>query len=85
MRVGDEKVLDSDTGRKVAACLASFSVKKHIVPDDNLEIDLGLDSLSRVELVVSLEQTFGVGLPDSFGSEVFTVRDVVQKMNEVIA
>ncbi len=81
---GDEGVLDSDLGRKVRTCLASFSVKKHIVPDDNLEIDLGLDSLSRVELVVSLEQTFGVGLPDSFGSEVFTVRDVVVKMQELL-
>jgi long-chain acyl-CoA synthetase len=82
---GDEGVLDTDAGRKVMTCLAVFSVKKHIVPDDNLEIDLGLDSLSRVELVVSLEQTFGVGLPDSFGSEVFTVRDVVTKMQELLA
>lgn len=82
---GDEGILDSDAGRKVVACLAAFSVKKHIVPDDNLEIDLGLDSLSRVELVVSLEQTFGVGLPDSFGSEVFTVRDVVTKMQDLPA
>jgi long-chain acyl-CoA synthetase len=82
---GDEGILDSDAGRKVAACLAAFSVKKRIVPDDNLEIDLGLDSLSRVELVVSLEQTFGVGLPDSFGSEVFTVRDVVTKMQDLLA
>jgi len=82
---GDEGILDSDAGRKVVACLAAFSVKKHIVPDDNLEIDLGLDSLSRVEMVVSLEQTFGTGLPDSFGSEVFTVRDVVEKMQQVMA
>ena len=81
----DADILESDAGRKVLACLASFSVKKQIVPDDNLEIDLGLDSLSRVELVVSLEQTFGVGLPDSFGSEVFTVRDVVEKMQQVMA
>jgi long-chain acyl-CoA synthetase len=69
----------------VQACLATFSAKKHIVPDDNLEIDLGLDSLGRVELVVSLERTFGVSLPDSFGSEVFTVRDVVVRMQELLA
>jgi long-chain acyl-CoA synthetase len=82
---GDAGLLESDAGKKVLACLLPFSTKKHIVPDDNLEIDLGLDSLSRVELVVSLEQTFGVSLPDSFGSEVFTVRDVVEKMQEVMA
>jgi long-chain acyl-CoA synthetase len=82
---GDAGVLGDDVGRKVLDCLRPFAVKKSIVPDDNLEIDLGLDSLSRVELVVSIEQTFGIGLPDSFGSEVFTVRDVVQKMRELLA
>lgn len=81
----DAELLTGDAGKKVLACLAPFSVKKHIVPDDSLEIDLGLDSLSRVELVVSLEQTFGIGLPDTFGSEVFTVREVVLKMQELLA
>lgn len=85
VREEDVGLLDTDTGKKVAACIATFSVKKHLVPDDNLEIDLGLDSLARVELVVSLERTFGVGLPDSFGSSVFTVRDVVEKMEMRLA
>ena len=81
----DEELLSEDVGRKVLDCLRPFAVKKHIVPDDNLEIDLGLDSLARVELVVSLEQTFAVGLPDSFGSEVFTVRDVIVKMRDLLS
>jgi long-chain acyl-CoA synthetase len=81
----DSDLLTTDVGRKVLACLSPFSVKKHMVPDDNLEIDLGLDSLSRVELVVSLERTFGIGLPDSFGSEVFTVRDVTMKIQDLLA
>jgi long-chain acyl-CoA synthetase len=71
--------------KKLLACLAPFSAKKHIGPDDNLELDLGLDSLARVELVVSIERTFGMGLPDSFGSEVFTVKDAVRKIKELIA
>jgi long-chain acyl-CoA synthetase len=81
----DAELMAGDAGKKVLACLAPFSVKKHIVPDDSLEIDLGLDSLSRVELVVSLEQTFDIGLPDTFGSEVFTAREVVLKMQELLA
>jgi long-chain acyl-CoA synthetase len=81
----DSDLLTADAGSKVLACLSSFSVKKHMVPDDNLELDLGLDSLARVELVVSLEQTFGIGLPDSFGSEVFTVRDVMLKIQDLLA
>jgi long-chain acyl-CoA synthetase len=71
--------------QKVLACLAPFSAKKTIVPDDNLELDLGLDSLARVELVVSIEKSFGITLPDSFGSEVFTVKDAVQKMKGLLA
>ncbi len=71
--------------RKLLACLEPFSSKKNILPDDNLELDLGLDSLSRVELVVSIEKSFGIAVPDSFGSGVFTVRDMVQKIKDLLA
>jgi long-chain acyl-CoA synthetase len=71
--------------KKLLACLEPFSAKKKIAPDDNLELDLGLDSLARVELVVSIEKTFSMSLPDSFGSEVFTVKDAVQKIKDLIA
>jgi len=71
--------------KKLVTCLEPFSTKKPITPDDNLELDLGLDSLSRVELVVSIEKTFGLSVPDSFGSEVFTVKDAVQKIKELQA
>jgi long-chain acyl-CoA synthetase len=71
--------------KKLLACLEPFSAKKNIVPDDNLELDLGLDSLMRVELVVSIEKTFGIILPESFGSEVFTVKDAVIKIQELLA
>ena len=81
----DEGLLADAVGAKVLDCLLPFSMKKHIVPDDNLEIDLGLDSLARVELVVSLEQTFDVQLPDAFGSEVFTVRDAVLRIRDLMA
>ena len=71
--------------RKLLTCLEPFSAKKNIVPDDNLELDLGLDSLASVELVVSIEKSFGISLPDSFGSEVFTVKDAVLKLKELLA
>ncbi|MGE5807820.1 MAG: AMP-binding protein, partial [Nitrospirota bacterium] len=71
--------------KKLLACLGPFTSKKNIVPDDNLELDLGLDSLARVELVVSVEKSFGISLPDSFGSEVFTVKDAATKIRELLA
>jgi long-chain acyl-CoA synthetase len=81
----DSELLSSPVAKKLLACLEPFSAKKNIAPDDNLELDLGLDSLTRVELVVSIEQSFGISLPDSFGSEVFTVKDVVLKITELLA
>ena len=48
-----------------------------IQPNDNLELDLGLDSMERVELLVAVEQKLGADLPDSATSEIYTVRDLV--------
>jgi long-chain acyl-CoA synthetase len=81
----DSDLFSSPVAKRLLACLEPFSAKKKIVPDDNLELDLGLDSLARVELVVSIEKSFGISLPESFGSEVFTVKDVLLKLQELIA
>jgi long-chain acyl-CoA synthetase len=81
----DAGLLEDPVMKKLLACIEPFSPKKNIAPDDNLELDLGLDSLARVELVVSIEKTFGISLPDSFGSEVFTVKDAVVKIKEQLA
>ncbi len=81
----DLDLFSTPEAKKLLACLEPFSAKKQIVPDDNLELDLGLDSLMRVELVVSLEKTFGISLPESFGSEVFTVKDAVVRIQELLA
>jgi long-chain acyl-CoA synthetase len=81
----DSALLSDPVAGKLLTCLEPFSAKKNIAPDDNLELDLGLDSLTRVELVVSIEKSFGINLPDSFGSEVFTVKDAVLKLKELLA
>ncbi len=80
----DADLLSSPVAQKLLACLAPFTQKKTIVPDDNLELDLGLDSLARVELVVSIEKSFGMGLPDSFGSRIFTVRDAIAAIQDLL-
>jgi len=78
----DNDFQNDAVAKKLFLCLEPFSAKKKIMPGDNLELDLGLDSLSRVELVVNLEKSFGINLPDSFGSEIFTVKDTVLKLKE---
>ena len=48
-----------------------------IRPGDNLELDLGLDSMQRVELLVALEQELGGNVEESRLSEIYTVRELV--------
>jgi long-chain acyl-CoA synthetase len=48
-----------------------------IRPGDNLELDLGLDSMQRVELLVALEQAIGGDLEESRLSLIYTVRELV--------
>ncbi len=45
--------------------------------DDALDRDLGIGSLERVELLVRLEQRYGVRLPDAVMAEAVTPRDLV--------
>jgi long-chain acyl-CoA synthetase len=48
-----------------------------IRPAHNLELDLGLDSMQRVELLTALEQQLGGEVPESQLSEIYSVRDLV--------
>ncbi len=52
--------------------------QKEIHPDDNLELDLGLDSMERVELLTDLAHRLGAEVEDSAASEVYTVRELVE-------
>jgi long-chain acyl-CoA synthetase len=56
-----------------------------IHPGDNLELDLGLDSMQRVELLVALEQEIGGDLEESRLSEIYSVRELVDGVRESAA
>jgi long-chain acyl-CoA synthetase len=45
-----------------------------LFPDANLELDLGFDSMERVELLADLEERFGVKVLPAVAAEIFTVR-----------
>jgi long-chain acyl-CoA synthetase len=46
-------------------------------PTHNLELDLGLDSMQRVELLSQLEEQLGGNVEESQLAEIYTVRDLV--------
>jgi acyl carrier protein len=49
-----------------------------LAPEANLVDDLGADSLDVVELVMALEEEFGVEIPDEEVENIRTIRDVTE-------
>jgi long-chain acyl-CoA synthetase len=64
---------------------ASRSAPEDIGPGDNLELDLGLDSMQRVELLVALEQQLGGDVEESELAGIYTVRQLVDAVRESAA
>ena len=50
-----------------------------------IELDLGLDSLARIEVVTALEEELGRSLPEGFGAQALTVGDVVEELDRSVA
>jgi len=74
----DKELLGSDAGRKIIEYLKKQTrTKKDIIPDDMLEIDLGIDSLGRIELASGLEKAFGMKIKDEIIGRAFTVRELI--------
>jgi len=51
--------------------------KPEIKPESSFANDLGADSLDTVELVMALEEKFGVEIPDEDAEKIATVKDAV--------
>jgi long-chain acyl-CoA synthetase len=75
----DSRLLETNAGQAVIA-----AVKKNvrdvemIHPSMNLELDLGLDSLSRAEVFASLEQAFGTDFDADEAAQALTVADTIK-------
>jgi long-chain acyl-CoA synthetase len=73
----DQAWLDEPHAAAAAPLIRARAKSARVRPDANLEIDLGLDSLERVELLTELEATFGIRLSPAAAVEIFTVRQLV--------
>lgn len=54
------------------------SKEEDVTLDATFVDDLSADSLDIVELVMSIEEEFGIDIPDSTAEKITTVRDVVE-------
>jgi acyl carrier protein len=69
---------DTDLARRVRSALAEY-LKRDVTmikPDDALRDDLGLDSLTTIELLYRIEEEFDVEVPDADLPGLVTVADV---------
>ena len=55
---------------------------KQLVPEAKFIEDLGADSLDIVELVMALEEEFGVDIPDEDADKLKTVGDAMNYLKE---
>ena len=73
----------------MAAVAADEKVKKIIVEQLGVEAeevtleakfieDLGADSLDTVELIMALEEEFGIEIPDEDAEKIVTVKDAIE-------
>ncbi len=66
-----------ETVRDIIAKQLSVKVEE-IKNDSNIAEELGADSLDLVEILMSLEDEFGISIPDEAIPEIKTINDVVK-------
>ena len=54
-----------------------------ITMDTNLIDDIGADSLDVVELIMSLEDEFGIAISDEDAAQLYTVRRIVEYLEKL--
>ena len=69
---------DPEVARALEVIREAAKHKAAIRPDANIELDLGFDSMERVELLTQLEELFGTQVPDEVASRIYTVRELVE-------
>jgi acyl carrier protein len=56
--------------------------REQVKPDASFTEDLGADSLDLVELIMALEEEFGVDIPDEDAEKIITVGDALNYLKE---
>lgn len=54
-----------------------------VTMDTNLIDDIGADSLDVVELIMSLEDNYGISISDEEAAELYTVRRIVEYLEKL--
>jgi len=81
----DQRLIESAIGIKILKCLKEISgVKKPIILEDSLELDLAIDSLGRIELASCLQLAFRAEIKDEAISRAFSVKDLILGIKDAL-
>ena len=89
MKTQYEKDMSDLTEEEIAAvqkilCQELGVQVEQLSPGAVLDADLGADSLTKVEIVIGIEERFGVTIPDELSERVQTVEDVYDTLAQVL-
>ncbi len=56
--------------------------EEEVTPEAKFIDDLGADSLDTVELVMALEEEFGIEIPDEDAEKIVTVQDAIDYIRD---
>lgn len=79
----DAEILNKELAEKIINYL-SKELNRPIYLDEHLEIDLGIDSLTRVELGLGLEALLGIEIPDELIYSISTVKDCIIHIQNLV-
>ena len=73
-------------GKVKSIIVEQLGVKSEdITPASSFIDDLGADSLDTVELVMALEEEFGIEIPDEDAEKITTVGEAIKYIEEKVA
>lgn len=68
---------------KIIDIFKNFGIETSALTDEaHFVRDLGLDSLDMVDLIMQLEQTFGIAIPDEDYSKITNLKNLIAYLEE---
>jgi len=76
--------METDLEKRVAEMIIEQlgATKEEIVPEASFIDDLGADSLDIVELVMAMEESFDIEIPDDDAEKIQTIGDAVAYLRD---
>ncbi len=82
----DFNLLASNTFQELCEILkAEHRILKPIQPNDHLELDLGFDSLNRIELYSSIERHFNIKISEQELAKISTLKELTNEIDKLSA